>query len=85
MAMELYNTDKEVAQAVRNAFVKQVRRRIPVHPPRATLPQPPLAHFAHTIPPNCDRRSTMACGTAWWGPTLARTRPTRRNTSSIST
>jgi len=23
MAMELYNTDKEVAQAVRNAFVKQ--------------------------------------------------------------
>ena len=60
--LEKFNTEKEVAQYVRKAFVDKAR---------ATPPAPQSMRCAELAA--LLRCSTMACGIAWLGATLALT------------
>ena len=75
------NTEKEVAQAVRNAFVKKVRtlhmgqhyRNLFLAFPRPLVsPSPRALSLTSPVPERCSG-STTACGTASSAATLART------------
>jgi uncharacterized membrane protein len=90
-AFATFNTEKEVAQAVRNAFVKKVRS-----PCRALCSFFLCASYASDPPHGRARvctcvlmarvaRSTMASGTASSAATLVRTRSTSRGTTCTFT
>ena len=69
-AFDAFSNDKDIAQSVRNAFVKKVRSGSSLAPLSLSRPHSiRIAHRFFAFP----SRSTMACGTALSAATSART------------